>query len=822
MARRKDILSLVLVCALAGTAQAWQAPGDAVGRLATDGDVSHPSKKGSVLIYPKVEIRWDSSGTTLLQDTFISLSNDYYSDVYIALYFVDERHHCARRDTFLTMNEPAYWSAATGMPKNVGAFTLLGSPYADPEGSGELILRGYIVAFAVDLEDEEINWNHLSGGATVVNYPDGTAWEYGATAFRALTGAAGDPTGTPGELNLDGVEFDAAPGKLAFDFYAVGAQLATGPASLTVTDTDLTLLTVDQDLGLSGAATLVTTAAFHIRNENEMAFREAACLYTWDEWLLGTIGGDFLLANLQTNKGWALLDGETGCDIGVPRAIIGVSANLLQYNGTVGVAGAPLAGIGTETAQIEYTSPRTCGSAATLPTDVATRQRPADGTSSRSTESRALSERVSTHRLGSVVIFPKVEVRWSSLGELTQDTFIAMTNEDLAGVRVLLQFVAESGESLESEIYLTGREPTYWSAATGAPKGVPPFTDVVDPYPDPEGSGEQVLRGYVLAWAVNEDGHQIHWNHLSGSAMVANSDTGASWAYGAYVFQALDQIGEVGPGDPIGEALTLNLDGVDYDSCAGTLLLDFYASNDLSYYSSAFGEDIVNDTDLTLMIVDQDLRADGEGLFISKADFWIWNENEMVYRSAHCVERWDEAMLSYIGPIFRIEYMQTSKGRARIEGITSTECDTPETDCTANALLGVAAKLLTYDDGGIAATGRALAGSGTETAVIQARDCNENGVPDSQDVGEGTSPDFNGNGIPDECDGLGDLNCDGTMNNFDIDPFVLALTSASQVPPFDDYYELYPDCDGMLADINGDGTVNNFDIDPFVELLTFP
>ena len=37
---------------------------------------------------------------------------------------------------------------------------------------------------------------------------------------------------------------------------------------------------------------------------------------------------------------------------------------------------------------------------------------------------------------------------------------------------------------------------------------------------------------------------------------------------------------------------------------------------------------------------------------------------------------------------------------------------------------------------------------------------------------------------------LGDLNCDGLVNNGDIDPFVLALTDLAAA-----YGELYPDCD---------------------------
>ncbi|MGE0481486.1 MAG: peptidoglycan DD-metalloendopeptidase family protein [Phycisphaerae bacterium] len=60
----------------------------------------------------------------------------------------------------------------------------------------------------------------------------------------------------------------------------------------------------------------------------------------------------------------------------------------------------------------------------------------------------------------------------------------------------------------------------------------------------------------------------------------------------------------------------------------------------------------------------------------------------------------------------------------------------------------------------------------------------------------------------------GDLNCDGVVNNFDIDPFVLALTDPAA------YATAFPNCDIGNADISGDGMVNNFDIDPFVACLT--
>jgi hypothetical protein len=61
---------------------------------------------------------------------------------------------------------------------------------------------------------------------------------------------------------------------------------------------------------------------------------------------------------------------------------------------------------------------------------------------------------------------------------------------------------------------------------------------------------------------------------------------------------------------------------------------------------------------------------------------------------------------------------------------------------------------------------------------------------------------------------FGDLNCDGQVDNFDISPFILALTNPQG------YAATYPGCSRELADINSDGSVDNFDIRPFLQLLT--
>ncbi|MGE0481366.1 MAG: LamG-like jellyroll fold domain-containing protein [Phycisphaerae bacterium] len=60
----------------------------------------------------------------------------------------------------------------------------------------------------------------------------------------------------------------------------------------------------------------------------------------------------------------------------------------------------------------------------------------------------------------------------------------------------------------------------------------------------------------------------------------------------------------------------------------------------------------------------------------------------------------------------------------------------------------------------------------------------------------------------------GDLNCDGRVDNFDIDAFVLALIDPAA------YVLANPTCDLRNGDVNADGVLNNFDIDPFVALVS--
>ncbi len=59
----------------------------------------------------------------------------------------------------------------------------------------------------------------------------------------------------------------------------------------------------------------------------------------------------------------------------------------------------------------------------------------------------------------------------------------------------------------------------------------------------------------------------------------------------------------------------------------------------------------------------------------------------------------------------------------------------------------------------------------------------------------------------------GDLNCDGTFNGGDIDPFFLALGDPTA------YQLAFPKCDVLRGDMNCDQTLNGADIDPFFSCL---
>lgn len=94
--------------------------------------------------------------------------------------------------------------------------------------------------------------------------------------------------------------------------------------------------------------------------------------------------------------------------------------------------------------------------------------------------------------------------------------------------------------------------------------------------------------------------------------------------------------------------------------------------------------------------------------------------------------------------------------------------------------------------------------------VIQ--DCNNNKIPDMTDIVVGTSPDSDQDGIPDECQVLGDITKDGVVNVFDLFELLSNWGSCAQPCP--------PACIGDLGSVSGSGTDCNVDVFDLFVLLS--
>ena len=377
----------------------------------------------------------------------------------------------------------------------------------------------------------------------------------------------------------------------------------------------------------------MTKIMFDIWNMNEVKFSGTEyCTWSWDETLMSQIAppNHFLLTALQTNKGQARINGvqsDTVCGAdtnsqSVP--LLGVAAKMIAFDDDHGMAGMPLVGFGDEEGFIgtggagSLPQPGTPGTPSVTPpavdaggvsagTPTITDGRtyypdpehasayPPETNGARSINRGNISEK------GSLLVFPKFEVKWDAEGNVIQDTFVELTNDWVTDVTVQLYFVdGDMCVWVDNKIVLTGNEPTYWSVATGHPKGMSPITVLGDGCPDRDGDnpGGRRIRGYILAWAVGSgSGLEIRWNHLTGRSTIVHYGWSAAWEYSAYSFRALRDV-------PNGEYLyyplgTLELNGVEYDAAPDFLLLDFYAPGAVLESTRSPLDAIIEDTDLT-------------------------------------------------------------------------------------------------------------------------------------------------------------------------------------------------------------------------------
>lgn len=368
-------------------------------------------KKGAILFFPKVELRWRPpnpgelvvTGRDLVQDTFLSLSNDGEQATRVKLYLVhgdaplepvdgdndgqveignplDERGHpgwnFVDMTGILTRENPVYWSASTGGPAFSAGLSGRVTPWRildldpgvqpgrpDPLGSMDRVLRGYVVGWAIMEDETPVRWNRLSGLATIVNYAESSACEYEPFAFQALgdpnTESPTTPVTVGNTLWLDGAMYDNAPGMLLFDFYADSVPESTPPilnaalsqpGLLATVETELTLLPLQCDFA-AGGHPRTTALVTNIWNENEsrLSFGGHDCVTCWESQALRNLLLQYRVDILQTDRGKARIEsvGNVACDGVAPgdvsaTGVIGVAVKRIDFNGRTERAASPL------------------------------------------------------------------------------------------------------------------------------------------------------------------------------------------------------------------------------------------------------------------------------------------------------------------------------------------------------------------------------------------------------------------------------------------------------------------------------------------------
>lgn len=322
------------------------------------------SEKGSLLIWSKIEVAYQQD--QLIQDTFVSLTNDWATDVDFQLYLIQGDNtnplgywQFSDVGFTLTRDQPVYWSAATGQGTAGIGMTRWSDLGPGIVIDGVTYYRGLIIGWATSIPqgNRPIRHNHLAGHGTVVNYVQGWAFEYNTWAFAAITGTQGglipvipDADGSV-QLRI-GTDYVPSFNQLLLNFQAWGSSAWSTPDYLVVSDTALTLHPVDWDLREnSDAPPVITKAQFDVWNENEVKFSGAyKCVVCWDQSFLRTYGipNHFGVGALQTNHGKARIDGVASplCNLQVP-GVLSVATSLLGISERYLEIGMPGAGGGT-------------------------------------------------------------------------------------------------------------------------------------------------------------------------------------------------------------------------------------------------------------------------------------------------------------------------------------------------------------------------------------------------------------------------------------------------------------------------------------------
>jgi len=284
------------------------------------------------------------------------------------------------------------------------------------------------------------------------------------------------------------------------------------------------------------------------------------------------------------------------------------------------------------------------------------------------------------NKLGSLLIFPKIITGVSNQTE----TYVSIANvNESKGVWVKCYWEYKLNPADDASgcflsdfmFYLKPHKPINFAASSGMRLD---NKSVVAGF----GSG---FEGALKCWAVDaEAANQVKFNYLKGEATIVDGQNlNTAWEYNAWRFAVNNSAGTAGD---------IEMNGVNYDTCPKYLIFDFEAEPN---GSGGYG---IND--LSLIPCIQNLQQ-GAPSTVTKANFTIWNENEVKFTGTHkciaCVAEFLLADVKISGkiPSFTVSRLHTATGRFRVQGVESDSiCGNPS---IATPLLGVINTRLTID-----------------------------------------------------------------------------------------------------------------------------
>lgn len=256
---------------------------------AADPVAANQAKKGSLLVFPKVEV-------STFRDTIIEINNDWTSGTTVKCYWTNNEQKSFNFSFRITRNQPVYFSAKTGR----GSETI----FSDDEGGVRPFVGdetgGFLTCWASNAAlNKAQQFDQLYGKATIVDFTppsiqtfgeteflliQSLAWEYNAFAFQVAPKANGEKvklraqvgenvSDIVGKFELSGQPeaFTACQDYLVGDLVAEGARMIINEQPVTSLGTGITLWSCNQHLEQGGAVTPFAVQAIGF-DENENAY----------------------------------------------------------------------------------------------------------------------------------------------------------------------------------------------------------------------------------------------------------------------------------------------------------------------------------------------------------------------------------------------------------------------------------------------------------------------------------------------------------------------------------------------------------------------